>query len=154
KAFPPTTVPSGAGLAGLAPWRAPAYAERLSWVVVLLPYLKGPGEGETGKGGGRRGRADARGEALQRALDWNRPWADPANAAATETVLRQLLCPAPPGFDPDARPAPTHYPGIAGVGRNAAELPRESPEAGFFGYERRLRLRGPAPGDELPGGAS
>jgi hypothetical protein len=37
---------------------------------------------------------------------------------------------------------------------NAAELPSGAPNAGFFGYERELRLRGPALGDELPAGAS
>jgi len=158
--FPPATVPSSAGLAGFAPWRAPAYAERLSWVVVLLPYLEGPEAGReaSGKASGRRGRTSGLPEALRHGLDPSRPWDDPVNAAAAETLLRQLLCPSHPTYDPDHRPAPTHYPGIAGINRpgrpDAAELPRESPDAGFFGYERRLRLKGSARGEELPGGAS
>ncbi|MBI1917660.1 MAG: DUF1559 domain-containing protein [Planctomycetes bacterium] len=148
KAFPSATVPNRAGLAGFAPWRAPAYADRLSWVVLLLPYLEAPQEKE------KRGRAGRRLDALRSELNGERSWDDPANAAASETLLYQLLCPSHSDFDPDRRPAPTHYPGIAGVGADAAELPRESERAGFFGYERHLRLNGPAVGEELPGGAS
>ncbi len=154
--FPPATVASDAGLAGFAPWRAPAYAERLSWVVILLPDLEGP-ETEreaSGKGSGRRGRTAGLPEALRHGLDPNRPWDDPVNSAAAETLLRQLLCPSHPSYDPDDRPAPTHYPGIAGIGLNAAELPRGAERAGFFGYERDLRLRGPAVGDGMHAGAS
>ncbi|HKB41989.1 MAG TPA: DUF1559 domain-containing protein [Gemmataceae bacterium] len=154
--FPPATVASDAGLAGFTPWRAPAYAERLSWVVLLLPYLEEPEADRTtsNKGSGRRRRAGRVPEALRRGLDPNQPWDDPVNAAAGKTVLRQLLCPSHPTFDPDHPPAPTHYPGIAGIGLNAAELPRGAPNAGFFGYEREIHLRGPALGDELPAGAS
>jgi hypothetical protein len=149
KAFPTATVPNRAGLAGFAPWRAPPYPERLSWVVTLLPYLEAPQEE-----GKQRQRGDRRLDALRSELDGERPWNDPVNAAASERLLYQLLCPSHPNFDPNHRPAPTHYPGIAGIGRNAAELPRESPDAGFFGYERRVRLSGPAVDDDLPGGAS
>ena len=147
--FPSSTVPNRAGLAGFAPWRAPAYPDRLSWVVLLLPYLEAPPEE-----GKRRVRVNRRLDALQSELNGERPWDDPANAAASETLLYQLLCPAHPDFDPDHRPAPTHYPGIAGVGADAAMLPRESERAGFFGYERRLRVTGPAVGEDLPRGPS
>src|SRR5262249_8483676 len=149
KSFPTATVPNRAGLAGFAPWRAPAYSDRLSWVALLLPYLGTPQEE-----GKRRVRADNRLESLQRELDGEQPWDAPANAAASNTLVYHLLCPAHPDSAPAGRPAPTHYPGIAGVGRNAAELPRESENAGFFGYERRLRLSGPALGEGLPRGAS
>src|SRR5207302_7190305 len=98
---------------------APPYPERLSWVVILLPYLEPPEEEGARK---RLVRADKRLDALRSELDGDRPWDSPANAAASDTLLYQLLCPAHPDFDPDRRPAPTHYPGIAGVGRNAAEL--------------------------------
>src|SRR5207248_2530419 len=101
------TVPTQAGLAGFAPWRAPAYPDRLSWVVLLLPYLEAPQEE-----GKRRGRVNKRLDALQSELNGDRPWDDPANVAASETLLYQLLCPSNSDFDPDFRPAPTHYPGM------------------------------------------
>src|SRR4051812_26651617 len=44
KGFPSPAVPNRAGLAGFAPWRAPAYPDRLSWVALLLPYLEAPQE--------------------------------------------------------------------------------------------------------------
>jgi len=98
--------------------------QRLSWYVRLLPYFEQdpaePGQTqETGLYG-----------AIQRKLAWDAP----ENQQAVNTPLRFLICPAHAGGLPMA--ASTYYLGLAGVGKDAAQLPLASPDAGMFGYER------------------
>ena len=52
------------------------------------------------------------------------------------------------------KPAPTDYVGIAGVGEDAAFLPKESPRAGFFGYQRHLYIDRRVGTNDLPAGTS
>jgi prepilin-type processing-associated H-X9-DG protein len=120
--YPQGTVPNAA----LSPDR------RLSWVTVVWPnFLEG---------------------GIRTLLDTKKAWDDPANRppyiifgnepgqAGTEPVgeVPLLRCPAiPPRNDPSL-PCPTHYLGVAGVGRDAAELPLSDRRAGFFGYDRKL----------------
>ncbi|HZU37693.1 MAG TPA: hypothetical protein VFA18_17360, partial [Gemmataceae bacterium] len=68
--------------------------------------------------------------AIQRKLAWDAP----ENQQAVNTPLRFLICPAHAGGLPMA--ASTYYLGLAGVGKDAAQLPLASPDAGMFGYER------------------
>ncbi len=55
--------------------------------------------------------------------------------------LGTFLCPANRGRGAPDLPCRTSYLGIAGVGDDAAELPRGDPRAGFFGYDRRLTAK-------------
>jgi prepilin-type processing-associated H-X9-DG protein len=71
-------------------------------------------------------------------LDLDRAWDAPENQQAVTTALPQYLCPANPHRAAPGAPALTHYVGIAGVGPDAATLPASDPQAGFFGYKRRL----------------
>jgi hypothetical protein len=51
-----------------------------------------------------------------------------------------FICPANASRTQPPLPGPTHYVGIAGLGEDAAELPLSHPRAGFFGYDRKLKL--------------
>jgi prepilin-type processing-associated H-X9-DG protein len=113
--FPPGTLPNPA----LPP------EQRLSWLVVLLPYL-----GETDA-------ARQRYKVLNERIDRGKGWNAPANAAALNTPLAVCTCPAHPDVPP--HPALTFYVGLAGVGPKAALLPTSSPRAGIFGYDRAVR---------------
>jgi prepilin-type processing-associated H-X9-DG protein len=98
--------------------------KRLSWLAALAPFL---------------GNASS-----FHSPHWKEAWDSPANCVwALEEVemTNQYRCPAIKrvGRQLD-EPAPTSYPGIAGTGMDAAVLPKDDPRAGFFGYERELRL--------------
>lgn len=116
KAFPPGTVPNHA----LKP------EQRLSWQAAILPFLSGGGA--TGK----------KWEKLAGEIDFEEAWDAPANAGLRQNVA-PYLCPA---FAHELAPGQTGLTssiGIAGVGRDAATLPVGDPNAGFFGYDRRLQ---------------
>ncbi len=98
--------------------------ERLSWMVLLLPYL------EQRQGG----RATFRDLAAQ--LDLSAAYEADVNAPA-RVPLRPYQSPRAPA---ETVPADfTSYRGIAGVGPDAIALPETDPRAGFFGYPRRIR---------------
>jgi prepilin-type processing-associated H-X9-DG protein len=48
-------------------------------------------------------------------------------------------CPSYPERPPNSKFIPAHYLGITGLGTDAAKFPLDDPNAGFFGYERKLR---------------
>jgi prepilin-type processing-associated H-X9-DG protein len=124
--FPPATLP----LAGVPPDR------RLSWLAGVLPLLEGaPAPG-------------SRRPAAASLVAYDRPWDDGANRRAAGTNVRLFLCPSDPVNDPRARPGLTDYVGLAGLGADAAALPKGDPRVGFFGYDRQI---GPA---DLTAGAS
>jgi hypothetical protein len=90
---------------------------RLSWLSEILPYLGHP--------------------------DWHvEPgynWKDPHNGQIVKRVLPEVVNPRfGPGVSPSGYPV-THYVGVAGIGRNAAQLPAGDPHAGVFGYGRQTR---------------
>jgi prepilin-type processing-associated H-X9-DG protein len=111
--FPPAGIPAP-GLAS---------EDRPSWMAGIVPYL---GEGKSVRTF----------ENLANRLDLTRAWNDPANAAVLQTPLRLVQCPATPDFDPRRTPTPTSYVGLAGIDPEALALPRTSPRAGVFGYDR------------------
>jgi len=115
----------------LAPWLGDPYSSRLSWMVEILPFLDQPG----------LKKSQGRFAALFEKFDRERAWDDSVNREGINTSVRAFLCASHPHFDPQHRPALTSYVGIAGVGADAVELPLESRQAGFFGYERRLRRK-------------
>lgn len=88
---------------------------RLSWIVPGL---------------GRLGYAD-----VGRGIDLAAPWDAAPNRAAAITILPMLICPAI--LDNRARngAAALHYPGLAGVGANAAQKSASAQGAGIFRYD-------------------
>ena len=105
--FPPGTLANAA----LPPER------RLSWQVVLLPYLD---------------RDD-----VYASLDLTKAWDDEANAGAAGKFVRVLACPSQ--FD-KSHPALAHYIGMAGIGPDAARLPARDPRAGLFRYDGQTQV--------------
>jgi hypothetical protein len=118
--YPPGTIPNGT----LKP------QQRLSWEAAIVPYfLEG---GVAGKTAGKQW------EKLAGEIAFKEAWDAPANAGLRKNVL-VFLCPT---FAHELSPGQvglTSYVGVAGVGDEAATLPRGDANAGFFGYERLLR---------------
>jgi hypothetical protein len=103
--------------------------QRLSWLVSLLPYLD---EGA--------GQATPWADLVAR-VDTKKAWDAPANASAVSTSVPLFRCPAAVARswsdEEEAPPFPlTSYVGFAGVGEEAASLPRSASDAGVFGYDR------------------
>lgn len=97
--------------------------ERLSWLALQLPFLERTKDGQ------------ARYTDLAGKLDLTQGYAAPANAPVRVPFrpyqsLAALANPEVPDF--------TSFVGIAGVGDNAAALDGKDPNAGFFGYARRI----------------
>jgi prepilin-type processing-associated H-X9-DG protein len=124
--YPPGTLP----LAGQPPER------RLSWLAGILPILESEAPPRPA------------GRSVAGLVAYDRPWDDEANRAAASANVARFLCPSDPVHDPRALPGLTNYVGFAGLGEDAAALPKADPRAGFFGYERVI---GPA---DLAAGAA
>ncbi len=118
KHYPPGTAP----VDGLPPER------RLSWQATILPFLD-PANGV---------KAGHQGTDLYAKLDLGKAWDAAENRAAATTRLSWYLCPARVPIPGPGEPGPTEYLGIAGLGEDAARLPKEDARAGFFGYDRRI----------------
>lgn len=98
---------------------------RLSWLVATVTYL----------------------EQWTWLLDLSQPWDAETNRITrcggveeTPQPLGRILiftCPAADGEAVEHMPGWTWYVGVAGVGRDAPELPNGHPRAGVFGYDRR-----------------
>jgi prepilin-type processing-associated H-X9-DG protein len=127
--YPPAVVPNAA-----LPADRPE--QHLSWLAAILPDL----EETPAPAGTTRGTPPRVAKARYAAehLDLTKAWDAEENREAVHTVLPQLLCPSNPQRAAPGSPALTHYVGIAGVGPDAATLPKDDPQAGFFGYDRRL----------------
>jgi hypothetical protein len=152
--FPAATVDPHNSLAGFALWRNPPYVKRLSWMVELLPYLEQSPETAPGKGRKRAAPTGGKYQALYDRFDLRQPWDAEANREPAGTRLELFVCPSHPRSDRNLKPAPTDYPGIAGIGADAAFLPKDSPRAGFFGYERVLHVERVGETNDLPAGTS
>lgn len=103
------TIPPAAEQAGELP-----PDERLSWQSLLVSEQIAPPD----------------------APQWDRPWDDPLNDRFVRRRVDPLLNPnldQPTGMD--GYPA-THFAGVAGVGADAAGLPKQHPRAGIFGHNR------------------
>ena len=96
-------------------------AERLSWMVEILPYLEQNG--------------------LRQRIDAKQAWNVDANALPSKVVVPVFLNPSNPKTQLESGAAPTHYVGIAGLGKDGPTLPVTSPKAGMFGYDRVTRFR-------------
>jgi prepilin-type processing-associated H-X9-DG protein len=124
--FPSGTVPSP----DLPPER------RLSWVVEVWPtFIEGGTKTE-----------------FDRAKPWDAPENCPPYLLGRDYTpddkvvwtrfavgeIMWLLCPSNEARTAPPLPSPTHYVGVAGVGKDAAGLPLADARAGFFGYDRKL----------------
>ncbi len=69
--------------------------------------------------------------------DRTRGWKDPANEPFVRRRATELLNPRVPAVASDDGYPASHYVGVAGVGVDAAKLPKTHPRAGVFGYDRR-----------------
>jgi prepilin-type processing-associated H-X9-DG protein len=116
-AFPRATLPNAA----LPPDR------RLSWLASLPPYLE------------QKTKDAQKMQGLYDQLDPNLAWDAGPNAAVANAVVPLFLCSAHTSEAAGLTPGHTDYVGLAGVGRNAAELPLGDPLAGVFGYNRTVR---------------
>jgi hypothetical protein len=94
--------------------------KRLSWQVAILPYMEA--------------------SPLYNAINLNIAWDADRNRTVVDCTLPFYQCPAHPGPSESATRSHTHYVGIAGIGSDAAQIAIEDPQAGFFGYERRIRI--------------
>ena len=100
----------------------------LSWFTAILPQLGH--------------------ESWAQDLNTSYSWDSPKNRSVTMRPLEAVQNPAvavratPSGFPV------THYVGVAGIGPDAADLPRSDPRAGIFGYRESRRLT------DIPDGAS
>ena len=101
---------------------------RLSWVTAMLPYL---------------GHA-----AWAEQLNASYSWDSPKNSPVTTKRLAEVLNPAVRPRQTDSGYPVSHYAGVAGIGADAAMLPRDDPRAGVFGFQSSRRL------GEIPDGAS
>jgi hypothetical protein len=90
--------------------------ERLSWQFELLPYLEQ--------------------DKLYREFDQSQGWQSPNNLAPESRLVKPLRCPKAPSDPPNL----TSYVGLAGLGPDAADLPKDSPRAGLFGWERTVTI--------------
>jgi prepilin-type processing-associated H-X9-DG protein len=73
-------------------------------------------------------------------MDLQGGWDAEENRYAALTQFRYLRCPNYPEGPPVSTLVPTHYVGLGGLGADAAALPPGDPRAGFFGYDRQLKL--------------
>lgn len=118
--FPPATIVNAA----LKP------QQRLSWEAAIVPFfVEG---GATGK------KTDKQWEKLAGGIALKEAWDAPANAGLHKNVMF-FLCPTFAHEFMQGRVGLTTYVGVAGVGDDAAALPRSDANAGFFGYDRLLR---------------
>ncbi len=116
-AFPPGVVANSA----LPPDR------RLSWLTTLPPYME------------QKTKEAHVAQALHEQLDTSLGWDAGGNEAVAHAAALFCRCPAHPFADPRVARGATSYIGLAGVGRDAAELPRGDPLAGIFGFDRVVR---------------
>jgi hypothetical protein len=91
--------------------------ERLGWQFELLPYLEQ--------------------DRLYCEFDPGQGWDAPYNQAPASFPLKCFRCPK----GDDAAPNLTYYVGLAGLGPHAADLPKDSPKAGLFGWERTVTIK-------------
>ena len=90
--------------------------DRLSWLVSILPFIEQ--------------------QALYEQIDQKSGWKSEANVDWTGFNLQVLTNPA----EGNAREGATHYVGMAGIGKDAANLKVNDPGAGVFGYNRKTRF--------------
>jgi len=104
--------------------KLPRPIQRISWHAQLLPYL--------GK------------QELYDQINFSETWTFEKNRPVAFTLVDAFLDPNVPNRRWKGLPyeglALTHFVGMAGIGEEAARLPKEDPRAGIFGYTRKAAL--------------
>lgn len=95
--------------------------QRLSWYADILPFLDQ--------------------QPLFQRIDFEEEWDSKDNITFTETRIPTLQNPGVTAKPNKGVEAPTHYVGIAGIGKDAPTLPVGHKRAGVFGYNRKTRIR-------------
>jgi Protein of unknown function (DUF1559) len=72
-------------------------------------------------------------------MNRNKPWDIEEKFSITKGPMPVYLCPANLNREDSAGFGLSHYVGVAGVGADAARLPKDDPAAGFFGYDRAIK---------------
>lgn len=88
---------------------------RLSWQVMLLPQIAQ--------------------DDVYKQFDLKKAWDDDANRAAVLAKVVTLACPTTYIVPVPGEPQLAAYVGMAGLGPDAANLPPDNPQAGFFHYD-------------------
>jgi hypothetical protein len=101
--------------------------ERLSWMVEILPLL------------GTGPQSSKRWQAVYDRARLARPWGDTEDPGVYQVNVPFYMCPGDPGYEPRQHPGRTDHPGLAGINPDAPRLPADSPRAGIFGYDLRVR---------------
>ena len=85
--------------------------------------------------------------------DWLRdkakPWDHESNVKLWGERMRIVNCPSQPVTTTDEGYVLSHYVGVAGLGENAAMLPKGDPNCGVFGYSRHTKLTDITDGTDL-----
>jgi prepilin-type processing-associated H-X9-DG protein len=95
---------------------------RLSWMVAIAPFIES--------------------DNYYAKLDKEKGWEAEENRFAALMRMKIFHCPGYPTRAPEVPFFSTHYVGISGIGADAVNLPEGDPQAGCFGYERQLSLKG------------
>jgi prepilin-type processing-associated H-X9-DG protein len=94
---------------------------RLSWMVETVPYVE----------------ADILYSRIHKETGWDAE----ENRFAAVMTYNTFQCPGFLDQTPESTLTPSHFIGMAGLGRDAALLPMDDPRAGFFGYDRKLTMK-------------
>jgi prepilin-type processing-associated H-X9-DG protein len=94
---------------------------RLSWIYLVVPFVEA--------------------SSFYKEFTSEKAWDSDENRFAALNPYFICQCPSYRDRPPDSKFIPTHYLGISGIGRDAATFPLEHPDAGFFGYERKIRQK-------------
>jgi prepilin-type processing-associated H-X9-DG protein len=73
-------------------------------------------------------------------LDFGKPWDDPSNMARNAQIATYLNPKLTDTADANGNGL-THYAGMAGVGVDAPDLPKNHARAGIFGHNRKVSMR-------------
>lgn len=93
--------------------------QRLSWLFTILPFVE----------------SDNIYSRTKKELSWD----SPENHEYVLVPYKPFLCPSERNSN-DKLPIKTDYVGLAGIGPEAGYLPKDSPFAGVFGYERKIKM--------------
>jgi prepilin-type processing-associated H-X9-DG protein len=107
---------------------------RLSWMVAILPYMEA--EPTPGPASAKAQATFHKGVELYDRFNRADAWDAEENRRAMSGSQPWFVCPAALPRPAAGEPTLTQYVGIAGLGADAAQLPRTDPRAGFFGYDR------------------
>jgi len=99
--------------------------KRMSWLFDTLGFMGSLMDSEYGREYHKAG---------------DRPWDAPENGLYLKWHYPLYVCPTHPDQGMTDGPALTHYVGITGMGKDAADLPKGDAKAGIFSWERSTTI--------------